>query len=224
MHNEVMDLYPLYNSLRIACISTLIIFGFGIFFSYYISKFPNLLKGICDVIFTIPLVLPPTVIGYLLLRLIGPNHFIGNFFLEYFDLRLTMNWWSAVFSTSVVCFPLMYRICRGSFESIDRNVVNSARTLGLSNIFIFWKIIIPMCKNGIIAGLILSFARALGEYGATSMISGYTPGVTATVSTTVYHLWRTDNDALAFIWVLINLAISAVVLIFINFYERKQRD
>lgn len=217
-----MDWFPLWNSLRIAGISTALIFFIGIFSAYYISKAPRLMKGVLDVILTLPLVLPPTVVGYLLLRVLGPKHIVGVWFLEVFNVRLTMTWWSAIFATSVVIFPLMYRTARGAFEAFDENLAYSGKSIGLSNTYIFWHIRMPVCRQGIIAGAVLSFARALGEYGATNMISGYTPGRTATISTTVYQLWRTNDDALAFRWVLVNLAISFVVLLVVNMLEKKR--
>lgn len=217
-----MDWFPLWNSLRIAGISTVLIFFIGIFSAYYISKAPRLVKGVLDVILTLPLVLPPTVVGYLLLRVLGPKRIIGAWFLEVFHLRLTMTWWSAIFATSVVIFPLMYRTARGAFEAFDETLAYSGKSIGLSNTYIFWHIRMPVCRQGIIAGTVLSFARALGEYGATNMISGYTPGRTATISTTVYQLWRTNDDALAFRWVLVNLAISFVVLLAVNMLEKKR--
>ena len=165
-----MDWFPLLNSLRIAAISTVLVFFLGILCAYYVARLPRVVKGVLDVILTLPLVLPPTVMGYFLLRLMGPR-----------------------------------------------------RPLGLSNTYIFWRIRMPCCRQGILAGTVLSFARALGEYGATSMIAGYTPGRTATISTTVYQLWRTGNDAEAFRWVLVNLAISTVVLLCINLLERRER-
>lgn len=217
-----MDWFPLWNSLRIAAISTVIIFFLGIWAAYAIAKLPRLVKGILDVILTLPLVLPPTVVGYLLLRLLGPKRPIGLLFLELFGTKLVMTWWSAIFATVVVAFPLMYRTARGAFESFDETLGHAGQTLGLSNRYIFWHIRMPACRQGILAGAVLAFARALGEYGATSMIAGYTPGRTATISTTVYQLWRTDNDALAFRWVLVNIAISAIVLLAVNLLERKQ--
>lgn len=217
-----MDWFPLWNSLRIAGISTALIFFIGIFSAYYISKAPRLIKGILDVILTLPLVLPPTVVGYLLLRVLGPKRLIGTWFLEVFHLRLTMTWWSAIFATSVVIFPLMYRTARGAFESFDEALAYSGQSIGLSNTYIFWHIRMPVCRQGILAGAVLSFARALGEYGATNMIAGYTPGRTATISTTVYQLWRTNDDALAFRWVLVNLAISFAVLLAVNMLEKKR--
>lgn len=216
-----MDWFPLYNSLRIAAVSTVIIFFVGIFAAYYIAKTPPLVKGVLDVILTLPLVLPPTVVGWLLLRLLGTKRPVGLFFLETFGIKLTMNWWSAIFATTVVIFPLMYRTARGAFESFDMTLAYSAKTLGLSNTYIFWRIRMPYCRQGILAGTVLAFARALGEYGATSMICGYTPGRTATISTTVYQLWRTNQDGEAMKWVLVNMAISFVVLLAVNLLEKK---
>lgn len=216
-----MDFYPLFNSIRISFISTLIAFAIGVFSAYYISKSNRFFKVSFDVLFTLPLVLPPTVVGFLLIKLLGTNNCIGEFFIETFNIRLTMNWWSAIFATTVVIFPLMYRTARGAFQSFDTSISDTAKTLGLSNTCIFWKIIMPVCKQGILAGSVLSFARALGEYGATSMISGYTPGKTATISTTVYQLWRTGDDVLATKWIIINIILSAIVLIAINLIESK---
>ncbi|MCR5358019.1 MAG: molybdate ABC transporter permease subunit [Lachnospiraceae bacterium] len=214
-----MDFFPLYNSLRIAGISTLIVVITGIAAAWYIVRLPRIIKGILDCVFTLPLVLPPTVVGYLLLRLLGPRRPVGAWFMSAFGIKLTMTWWSAVFSTAVVIFPLMYRTARGTFEAFDITLKQAGETLGLSGPYIFFKVTLPYCKSGMIAGCVLAFARALGEYGATTMIAGYTPGRTATISTTVYQLWRTNNDGLAAKWVIINLAISAVVLLIINLME-----
>ena len=218
-----MDWYPLLNSLRIAAISTFVIFFAGIFAAYYIAKLPRLLKGIFDVFLTLPLVLPPTVVGYLLLRVLGPKRVFGAGVLRVFGFKMVMTWWSAIFATVVVIFPLMYRTVRGAFESFDETLSYAGKTLGLSNSYIFWRIRMPYCRQGLLAGTVLAFARALGEYGATSMIAGYTPGRTATISTTVYQLWRTDQDAEAFKWVCINIAISAIVLLAVNMLERRNR-
>lgn len=219
-----MDWYPLWNSLRIAAIATAVIFFAGIWAAYYIARLPRLAKGVLDVVLTLPLVLPPTVVGYLLLLLLGPNHPLGQWFLVTFGQKLVMRWQSAIAATVVVAFPLMYRTARGAFESFDETLADAGRTLGLSNRFIFWRIQMPYCRQGILAGTVLAFARALGEYGATSMVAGYTPGRTATISTTVYQLWRTGDDAGAMTWVLVNIAISAVVLLSINLLEKRQRE
>ena len=175
-----MDWYPLYNSLRIAAISCVLVFFAGIFAAYYVARLPRAVKGI-------------------------------------------MTWYGGVLAAAVVAFPLMYRTARGAFESFDDTLAYSAQTLGLSNTYIFWHIRMPYCRQGILAGTVLAFARALGEYGATSMLIGYTPGRTATISTTVYQLWRTDNDTEALRWVLVNIAISAVFLLAVNLLEARQK-
>ena len=219
-----MDWYPLWNSLRIAAFSTVAVFFLGLFFAYYIARLPRLIKGMLDVVLTLPLVLPPTVVGWLLLCLLGSKHPFGAWVLETFGAKLVMTWWSAIFATIVVSFPLMYRTARGAFESFDQTLSDAGRTLGLSNTYLFWRVQMPYCRQGILAGMVLAFARALGEYGATSMVAGYTPGKTATISTTVYQLWRTNNDAGALGWVLINIAISAVFLLAINLLESRERQ
>ena len=217
-----MDLFPLYNSLRVAAISSVLVFFLGIAAAYWIAKLPRLVKGALDVVLTLPLVLPPTVVGFLLLLALGPRRAVGAWALEHWGVKLVMQWWSAVFAVSVITFPLMYRTARGAFESFDETLADAGRTLGRSNAWIFWRVRMPCCRQGILAGAVLSFARALGEYGATSMIAGYIPGRTATISTEVYQLWRTGEDALALRWVLLNVAISAAVLLAVNLLERRE--
>ena len=190
--------------------------------AHLIAKLPPILKGILDVFLTLPLVLPPTVVGFFLILIFGVKRPIGQF-LGQFGIKFVMTWYGGIIAAAVVAFPLMYRTTRGAFEAFDTNLQEAGRTLGLSNSYIFWHIKLPECKQGIMAGIVLAFARALGEYGATSMLIGYTPGKTATISTTVYQLWRTNNEAQAYIWVLINVAISAVVLLTVNLLEKKKR-
>ena len=141
-----MDLFPLWNSLRVAAISTVIVFFAGVFAAYYIARLPRLVKGVLDVVLTLPLVLPPTVIGYLLLRLLGPKRILGAWLLRHFGVKVVMTWWSAIFATAVVIFPLMYRTARGAFESFDETLAYSGQTLGLSNAYIFWHIQMPCCR------------------------------------------------------------------------------
>ena len=215
-----MDWFPLWNSLRIAAISTVIIFFAGIFAAYYIARLPRLIKGVLDVVLTLPMVLPPTVCGYFLLLVFGTKRPLG-IWLAQFGVKFVMNWYGGVLAAAVVAFPLMYRTVRGAFEAFDETLAYSGQTLGLSNTYIFWRIRMPCCRQGVLAGTVLAFARALGEYGATSMIAGYTPGRTATISTTVYQLWQTNNDALAYRWVAVNIVISAVVLLAVNMLERR---
>lgn len=216
-----MDFYPLWNSLRIAFFSCIFVFFAGIFAAYYVAKLPKAVKGILDVIFTLPMVLPPTVCGYFLLLLLGTKRPFGSF-LARFGIQFAMTWYGGIAAAALVAFPLMYRTARGAFESFDENLAFAGQTLGLSNTYIFWRIRMPACRQGILAGIVLSFARALGEYGATSMLIGYVPGRTATISTTVYQLWRTNQNKEAFFWVMMNLVISAVILLIVNMLEQKQ--
>ena len=217
-----MDWYPLYSSLRIAAISCVLVFFAGIFAAYYVARLPRAVKGILDVILTLPMVLPPTVVGYFILLVFGAKRPLGIFLAQY-GIKFVMTWYGGVLAAAVVAFPLMYRTARGAFESFDDTLAYSAQTLGLSNTYIFWRIRMPYCRQGILAGTVLAFARALGEYGATSMLIGYTPGRTATISTTVYQLWRTNDEAGAFFWVMVNLGISAVVLLIVNMLERRTK-
>lgn len=218
-----MDWYPLYNSIRIAAISTTAVFFLGIAAAHWIIKLPSPVKGLLDVVLTLPLVLPPTVVGWLLLVLLGPKRPLGAWAQEILGVKLVMTWWSAVFASVVVAFPLMYRTARGAFESFDRDLTDAGRTLGRSNAWVFWHVQMPVCRQGILAGTVLAFARALGEYGATSMIAGYTPGRTATISTTVYQLWRSNDGAGTLKWVLVNVSLSAVFLLTVNLLETRQR-
>ena len=218
-----MDWYPLWNSLRIAAVSSVFVFFLGIAAAYWAARLPRVLKGVLDVVLTLPLVLPPTVVGYFLLLLFGNRRPLGMA-LESIGVRFVMNWYGGILAAFVVAFPLMYRTARGAFESFDETLAQAGQTLGLSNFYIFWRIRMPACRQGILAGIVLAFARALGEYGATSMLIGYTPGRTATISTTVYQLWRTGKDGEAFLWVAVNLAISAAVLLTVSLIERRQKE
>ena len=219
------DLFPLWNSLRIASISCVLVFFLGIFFAYYAAKLPRALKGILDVVLTLPLVLPPTVCGYLLVLVFGNNRPVGAWLLQY-GIKFTYTWYGGILASLVVAFPLMYRTARGAFESFDKTLAYSGQTLGLSNTYIFWRVRMPACRQGILAGTVLAFARALGEYGATSMLIGYMPKHTATISTTVYQLWKAENEfneKHSLDWVLMNLLISAVVLLTVNMLESRQK-
>lgn len=217
-----MDWFPLWNSIRIAGIACIIVFFTGVLAAYYAYRLPRIWKGILDAVLTLPMVLPPTVCGYFLILIFGVKHPVGQF-LSQFGIQFVMRWYGGILAAVVVSFPLMYRTARGAFESFDENLAHAGRTLGLSERYIFWRIRMPICRQGILAGTVLSFARALGEYGATSMLIGYTPGRTATIATTVYQLWRVNDERGAFIWVMINLAISTVILLAVNLLERKHQ-
>ena len=217
----IMDWFPLFNSLRVAGISTFITFFLGIFAAHYVAKTPKIVKGVLDCVLTLPMVLPPTVVGFFLLKTIGPLGPLGSRVFELWGFKMTMTWYSAIFATTLVAFPLMYRTTRGAFEAFDTTLLYSGQTLGLSDTYIFWRVILPNCRQGILAGTVLAFARALGEYGATTMVTGYIPGRTAMISTTVYQLWREGNDTLAFKWAGVNLIISFIVLVAVSMFENR---
>ena len=204
----------------------MLVFLLGVAAAWWVAKAPRGIKAALDVLFTLPLVLPPTVVGYLLILLLGPEHALGAVLLRLFGAKILMRWWAAVLAVSVVVFPLMYRTARGAFESFNEDLADAGRTLGLSDAYIFWHIRMPVCRPGIAAGVVLTFARALGEYGATSMVVGFIPGRTATVATQVAFLWQNQGyteagrRALLF-WIGINVAISAAVLVTVNLLERR---
>ncbi|MBN1775393.1 MAG: molybdate ABC transporter permease subunit [Clostridiales bacterium] len=216
-----MDLFPLCNSIRISLIATAITLALGILCAYHIARLPGWIKGIMDTFLTIPMVLPPTVVGYLILVTTSPKSALGSFLKTTLSTTITMKWYAAVIAVVIVTFPLMYRTVRSAFESFDENLLHAGRTLGLSNSLIFRRILLPNCRSGILAGIVLSFARGIGEYGATSMVAGYIAGKTATVSTTVAYYWQTNQDDLAMRWVLINLSISFAVMLTVNYFDKK---
>ncbi|MDR1615414.1 MAG: molybdate ABC transporter permease subunit [Syntrophomonadaceae bacterium] len=215
-----MDLFPLYNSLRISAIATLAALIIGILTAYLVLRLPSVLKGICDTVLTIPLVLPPTVVGYFILIWLSPKSALGSKFWEWFSLTITMRWYASVIAVTIIAFPFIYRTVRGSFEAFDQNLLDAGRTLGLSETYIFGRILLPNCRQGILAGTVLAFARGLGEYGATSMVSGYIAGKTATVSTSVAYFWQINQEQAAEYWVTVNLVVSFVFMILINVFNK----
>lgn len=217
-----MSWFPLWNSIRIAALSCAAVCFVGTYCAYRAVRLPRAVKALIDVVMTLPLVLPPTVCGWLLLVVFGLKRPIGAWLASH-GIQFVMTWYGGVLAAVVVSFPLMYRTARGAFESFDETLAWSARTLGLSDAYIFWRIRLPLCRQGLLAGAVLAFARALGEYGATTMLIGYTPGRTATISTTVYQLWRTNDEAGAFAWVLADVALSAVVMLAVNMLEARQK-
>jgi molybdate transport system permease protein len=213
-----MNFSPLILSIRAAIFATIITFILGIYGAYFASRL-NRLKGIIDGILTLPLVLPPTVVGFLLLISLGKNSLIGKF-LSNFNVSIVFSGAATIIASVVVSFPLMYRTARGAFEQLDKNMIYVARTLGLSEHQIFWKIMIPNSFNSIIAGTILSFARALGEFGATIMIAGNIPGKTQTMAVAVYSAVQAGDRALAYRWVVIITIISFLTMILLNKFEK----
>lgn len=215
-----MDLSPLIISLKTACLATLITFFLGIYVAHCVVKMKRF-QGVMDTVFTLPMVLPPTVVGFFLLLLFGKNSLIGKFLLS-FDITFVFSWEATVVSAVVVALPLMYRTTRGAFEQIDKNIIYAARTLGVSETKIFWHVMLPNAWYGIIGGVILSFTRALGEFGATIMVAGNIPGRTQTMSTAIYSAVQAGDNQTAFQWVLLVVLISFAVIMLMNYWTSNQ--
>ena len=209
-----MEISPLIITLKTAVVSTIITFFIGIALAYFVV---NLKRGqsLADAIITLPMVLPPTVVGFFLLLMFGKRSLIGQFLLQ-FDFSLVFTWQATVIAAVIVSMPLMYRTTRGAFEQLDSNIIYAARTLGVSEWQIFWHILIPNTKSGILAGLVLSFTRALGEFGATIMFAGNIPGVTQTMSTAIYAAVQANDYDLAFQWAMALVAFSLVFIVIMN--------
>lgn len=217
-----VDWSPLIISLKTAFLATLITFVIGIIASYFMSNYKGKYKGLIDGLFTLPLVLPPTVVGFFLLLVVGKNGVVGKFLLQ-FDITIIFSWWATVISATVVAFPMMYRTSRAAFEQIDVNMISAARTLGLSEWKIFYKIAIPLAWPGIIAGIVLSFARALGEFGATLMIAGNIPGRTQTMPVAIFFAVEGGDMSKAMMWVLIITVISIAMILILNYWSEVQQ-
>lgn len=218
-----MDWFPLFNSLRIAVIATAVVFFLGLFAARRVSRLPlSPARSVLDVLLTLPLVLPPPALGWLVLRVLGPRHMFGYWMRQLFGVRLVMTWQAAVLISALSAFPLMYRVSRTAFERFDPDLYDVARTLGRSDAWIFWNVQVPSCGEGVAAGTLLAFARALGEYGATSMAAGYSPGRTATIPATIYRLWS-GGDSGAGLWVLLSVLLSGVCLIAVSVLESRRR-
>ena len=215
-------LSPLIISLEVAGLATVITFFLGIVLAYGVLQIRSRLAGtIADAVITLPLVLPPTVVGFFLLLFLGKRSAIGSALLS-IDLPLVFTWRAAVVAAVIVSLPLMYRTARGAFEAIDRNMIHAAQTLSVSNWRIFWRIILPNARHGILAGLVLSFARALGEFGATIMFAGNIPGRTQTMSTAIYAAVQANDYDLAFRWAVIISLFSLFFIGAMNLYLKRE--
>lgn len=212
-----MDFSPLWISLKTAFLATIITSIIGIFISYKMANYKGRGRGLIDGVFTLPLILPPTVIGFFLLLICGKNGFVGKIFMS-FNKNIIFSWSATVIAATVVAFPMMYRTCRSAFEQIDKNMISAARTLGLSETKIFFKIAMPLAWPGIIGGLVLSFARALGEFGATLMIAGNIPGKTQTMPVAIFFAVEGGDMNKAMLWVLIIVAISFIMIFLLNYW------
>ncbi len=215
------DLSPLWISIRTAITATIIVFFLGITAAWFMCRYKGKAKGFLDAILTLPIVLPPTVVGFILLLIIGKNGAIGKA-LSSIGINIIFTWWATVLAATIVAFPLMYKTSVGAFEQIDVNMLNAARTLGVSEWKLFWKVAIPLAWPGIAAGTMLAYARALGEFGATLMVAGSIPGKTETMPIAIYFAVESGENNTAIMWVLLIFIISLVVMMLTDKWTEKQ--
>ncbi|MBI4596625.1 MAG: molybdate ABC transporter permease subunit [Candidatus Tectomicrobia bacterium] len=208
--------FPLKLSLWVSGLATIVVGISGIFFAYLFATKKFVGKNILDAFLTIPIILPPTVIGYFLLVIFGRNGFLGSLLLKTTGISLIFNWKAAVLAAVVVSFPLMYKTSKAAIESVDRDFLHASYTLGHSQMGTFFRIVLPLARKGIVAGLILSFARSMGEFGATLMIAGNIPGKTETMPLAIYTATNSGHDLQANILVAILTGASILVLYLIQ--------
>ncbi len=213
---ENLDWSPLWISIKTGIVATVICFFAGIFAARKVMDMKPSAKSFIDGILTLPMVLPPTVAGFFLLLIFSKRRPLGIFLWDNFNIKVVQSWLGCIIAASVIAFPLMYRNARAAFELIDINLIHAARTLGMSETEIFWKVIIPTAKPGIAAGTILTFARALGEYGATSMLAGNIPGKTATISQRIAMVIQDQDYMTGGIWVAIVMVIAFLSILAMN--------
>ena len=212
---------PLLISLKTGVVATVIAFFLGIFCARQAMKLKSGAKAVLDGILTLPLVLPPTVAGFILLMIFSLRRPFGAFLMENFDIKIVQTWKGCIIAAAVIAFPLMYRNARAAFEQVDVNLIYAGRTLGMSEGRIFWKIVVPAAAPGIASGTVLAFARALGEYGATSMLAGNILGKTRTVSVAIASETAAGNYGTAAFWVCVIVSISFVIVALINIISGK---
>ena len=212
-----LDWSPLFISLKTGIVATFISFFLGIYAARKVVKTTPGKKAVIDGILTLPMVLPPTVAGFFLLLIFSKRRPFGICLYETFDIKVVQSWLGCIIAATVIAFPLMYRNARAAFEQLDVNLIYAGRTLGMSDIRIFWKVVIPSAGPGIASGTILTFARALGEYGATSMLAGNIPGKTGTISQKIAMVIQDGDYATAGVWVAIVMLIAFLVIFSMNF-------
>lgn len=215
------SLMPLWLSLKTALTATAIVFFLGLAIARWVVFGKGRGKTLVDGIVLMPLVLPPTVVGFILLIVLGKNGIIGSLVYK-MGAMIVFSWHGAVIAAAVVALPLMYRTARGAFEQIDFDMIEAGRTLGVSDWYIFWRVILPVTFPGIGAGLILSFARALGEFGATLMLAGNIPGKTQTIPIAIFVAVESGDMATAYIWTAVVILISLTALFALNYWSRRQ--
>ena len=215
-----LDWSPLWVTVKTTGVAIVFIFILGLLAAYWCLHLSQKAKNIADSIFTIPMVLPPTVCGFILLYLCGRNTAFGSFFID-IGFPLIFSWPATVIAAIVVAFPLMYRSALGAFENLDTNMLDAARTLGWSNTRIFLKLMLPLSWSSIAAGTVLAFARALGEFGATLFLAGNYLGITRTIPIAIYFEWMNGNDGVAWFWTAIVIGFSFIVILFINLWSNR---
>lgn len=219
----MLEVSPILISIKTAVVVIFITFFLGIAMAQWVvSLRSKKVKMLIDGIFTLPLVLPPTVIGFLLLYLFGVKRPIGKFLLEYFSVKIAFSWEATVLAAVVISLPLMYRSARGAFEQIDDDIINAGRTLGMSEWRIFFKLKIPLAMPGITSGGILAFARSLGEFGATAMIAGNIAGKTRTLPLAIYSEVAAGHMERAYEYVIIIVIVSFFIVFLMNYYSSKE--
>ncbi|MDR0879335.1 MAG: molybdate ABC transporter permease subunit [Clostridioides sp.] len=216
-----LDWSPFWISLKTGIVATAISFIFGIAVAGKMMKSGSRLRAIVDGILTLPMVLPPTAIGFFLLLLFSKRRPLGSFLFLHFDIAIVQTWLGCIIAATVISFPLMYRNARAAFEQVDIDLIYAARTLGMKEIDIFCKVVIPTAGPGVMSGTVLTFARALGEYGATSMLAGNVAGKTGTIPQRIAIVIQDGDYMTAGIWVAIVMIISFVVIFLINILAEK---
>ena len=217
-----LDWSPLWISLKTGIVAAFISFFLGIFAARKVVKAGPKTRAVVDGFLTMPLVLPPTVAGFFLLLLFSTRRPFGSMLYDTFGIKVVQTWLGCILAATVISFPLMYRNARAAFEQIDVNLVYAARTLGMSEARIFWRVIMPAASPGIVSGTILAFARALGEYGATSMLAGNIPGKTGTISQKIAMVIQNGDYATAGFWVLVIVVIAFVTVLAMNLVSGKK--
>lgn len=217
-----LDWSPLFISIKTGIVATIFSFFLGIYAARKVVKTTPGKKAIIDGILTLPMVLPPTVAGFFLLLIFSRRRPFGIFLFENFGIKVVQTWLGCIIAATVISFPLMYRNARAAMEQIDVNLIYAGRTLGMSDTEIFWKVVIPTAGPGISSGTILTFARALGEYGATSMLAGNIPGKTGTISQKIAMVIQDGDYMTAGVWVAIVMVIAFLVIFLMNLISGKK--
>lgn len=217
-----LDWSPLFISIKTGIVATIFSFFLGIYAARKVVKTTPGKKAIIDGILTLPMVLPPTVAGFFLLLIFSRRRPFGIFLFENFGIKVVQTWLGCIIAATVISFPLMYRTARAAMEQIDVNLIYAGRTLGMSDTEIFWKVVIPTAGPGIASGTILTFARALGEYGATSMLAGNIPGKTGTISQKIAMVIQDGDYMTAGVWVAIVMVIAFLVIFLMNLISGKK--